>query len=103
MLLYDRAFASGTLREAWRQRRGYYLALASTWVLLVVLVLSTGSRGGTAGFATEMSSWSYALTQTRAILHYLAITVWPHPLIFDHGLAVEEHLADVLFPALRPR
>ena len=36
-LLYDRTFASGTFRAAWAQRRGLYLALASTWLLLAGL------------------------------------------------------------------
>jgi tetratricopeptide (TPR) repeat protein len=100
VLLYDRAFVSGTLHAAWQRRRGYYLALAATWLIVGALILSTGNRGGTAGFATEISPWTYALTQTRAIIGYIARTFWPYPLIFDHGLATVRHFADVFWLAL---
>jgi protein O-mannosyl-transferase len=31
-----------------------------------------------------MSPWDYALTQTGAIVHYLRLAVWPHPLAADY-------------------
>ena len=37
MLLYDRAFVSGSFRRSWRDHRGLYLGLASTWLLLLWL------------------------------------------------------------------
>lgn len=53
MLLADRAWLAGSFREAGRQRRGYYCALAATWLLLDGLVVGTGTRGGTAGFGVK--------------------------------------------------
>ena len=89
VLLYDRTFISGSFREAWRRRRPLYLGLASTWVLLGFLVVhSGGQRGGTAGFGLGVSSWDYALTQSRAILLYLRLSVWPHPLVAEYGTAL---------------
>ena len=82
VLLYDRTFAAGSFREAWRRRRGYYLGLASTWLILAWLVAATGTRGGTAGFGLGISSWDYAQIQFRAIVHYLCLSFWPHPLVF---------------------
>lgn len=86
VLLYDRTFLAGTFREAWRQRKGFYGGLAATWLALAYLVVTNSSRGGTAGFGTEMGWWPYALTQCRAIVLYLKLSVWPHPLIFDYGM-----------------
>ncbi|MFI5357299.1 MAG: hypothetical protein ACHQ4G_08190, partial [Opitutales bacterium] len=57
VLCYDRTFVGGTFREAWRQRRRYYCALGATWVLLVLLVLGNGGRGGVVGFGLGMSAW----------------------------------------------
>jgi tetratricopeptide (TPR) repeat protein len=85
VFLYDRTFVSGTFREAWRRHGRWHLALAATWVLLGYLVLSAGRRGGSAGFGLGVSWWSYALTQFPAILHYLRLSFWPRPLIFDYG------------------
>ncbi|MEO6246922.1 MAG: hypothetical protein ABIQ12_15960, partial [Opitutaceae bacterium] len=96
VLLYDLAFVSGALREAWTTRRGYYVALAATWLLLLWLVVGTGGRGGTAGFGAEVSAWSYALTQCRALVLYLGLVAWPYPLVFDYGPAMAGDLGEVL-------
>jgi tetratricopeptide (TPR) repeat protein len=89
VMLYDRTFVAGSVGDAWRRRRWFYLGLASCWFLLGYLVVSTGgTRGGSAGFGNGMSWWMYALTQFEAIVHYLWLSVWPHPLIFDYGNAV---------------
>jgi protein O-mannosyl-transferase len=88
VLLYDRTFLAGTFREAWRRRRGLYAGLACTWLLLVYLVVGVGDRGGTAGFSSSVSWKIYALLQSHAILHYLRLAVWPHPLVFYYGAAV---------------
>jgi len=85
ILLHDRAFVAGSFRAAWRARRGYYLALAGTWLLLGALVLSTSGRGGTAGLATGLSPWAYLASQPLALVHYLRLIVWPFPLLLDHG------------------
>jgi tetratricopeptide (TPR) repeat protein len=95
VLLYDRTFLAGSFRAAWRQRRRVYLGLAATWLLLAWLVASADHRGGTAGFGTLVSPWNYALVQSGAIVHYLRLTGWPHPLVFDYGTAVVHSLAEV--------
>ena len=85
VLLYDRAFLAGSFRRAWRRRYGVYLPLASTWLLLAWLVIATGNRGGSAGFGAGIGSWAYLCTQFGAILHYVRLCFWPHPLLFDYG------------------
>ncbi|MCX6954490.1 MAG: tetratricopeptide repeat protein [Verrucomicrobia bacterium] len=84
-LLYDRTFVSGSFAGAWRARRGFYFALAATWLVLGGLMLGSGARGGTAGFGLGIPWWQYAATQCAAILHYLRLVVWPTPLVFDYG------------------
>ena len=84
--LCDRTFFAGTFRAAWRRRRPLYLALAATWIPLAWLVLGTAGRGGTAGFDSPVSAWTYGLTQCGAVVHYLGLAVWPHPLVFDYGI-----------------
>lgn len=99
VLLYDRTFVAGSWREAWRRRGGIHAALLGTWLLLAVLVAGTQSRGGTAGFATPVAWWQYALTQARAIPLYLRLALWPHPLVFDYGTPLFRSLAPVALPA----
>jgi protein O-mannosyl-transferase len=96
VLLYDRTFVAGSWRGAWAKRRFFYLSLGATWLLLGWLVLGTEHRGGTAGLGMGDSAWTYALTQTRAIVRYLQLSLWPHPLVFDYGTDTIERLADAL-------
>ncbi len=102
VLLYDRTFVAGGFGAALRRRWGFYLALAATWILLGWLVWQTGNRGGSAGFGIKPDSadaqatpWIYLLTQCGAIVHYLRLCVWPHPLIFDYGFSVVGGPAEV--------
>ena len=82
---YDRTFLAGSFREAWRRRRGFYLALAGTWLLLAGVVAQAPTRGSTAGFGAGVSAWAYLGTQFGAIVHYLKLCVWPCPLVLDYG------------------
>ena len=96
VLLLDRTFVAGSFAAAWRARRGYYLALAATWLLLAGLVLSRGgARGEAAGFGHGVTPWHYLLTQGEALTLYLRLAVWPHPLVLDYGTGVVSSLAAV--------
>ncbi len=100
VLLYDRTFVSGSIQAALRQRKYFYGALGSTWILLIVLTLFNHGRGGSAGFGTSVSFSSYALTQFPALLRYLRLSVWPHPLIFYYGTEWVTWLALIVPSAL---
>jgi tetratricopeptide (TPR) repeat protein len=87
VLLYDRTWLAGSFAQAWRRRWGVHGALAATWIPLAWLVHGTGgSRGGTSGWGLGISWWTYARTQFPAIVHYLRLSVWPHPLVFYYAV-----------------
>jgi tetratricopeptide (TPR) repeat protein len=101
VLLYDRTFLAGTFREAWQRRWRQYLGLAATWLLLVCLVASVGgNRGGTSGIGSGATPVAYALTQFPAVVDYLWLSVWPHPLVFDYGAEWVKDAVDVVPAAL---
>jgi tetratricopeptide (TPR) repeat protein len=87
-LLHDRIFVAESWGEIWRRRRALYLGLAGTWILLAVLMLSHpgGSRG--IGATETVTPWLYALTESKVVVRYLGLTLWPHPLVFDYGPAI---------------
>jgi tetratricopeptide (TPR) repeat protein len=100
VLLYDRTFLCGSFAEAWRRRARLYLGLAATWMLLGHLMLSTGNRSGSVGLGTGLAWQPYALTQLQAILHYLHLSIWPHPLVFDYGSVLANGADEILPGAL---
>ena len=95
-LVYDRSFVAGTFREAWRRRGRLYLSLAGTWLLLGWLMVSSNQRGGTVGFGLGVSPWDYLLTQCQALVLYLRLAAWPHPLVLDYGTDLVQHAGEVL-------
>jgi len=100
VLLYDRAFVSGSFRKAWVEHRGLYLGLALTWVPLLWLVL-TGDRGASAGMHLGISPWDYLLTQAGVIVRYLRLTFWPHPLAVSYeDWPIVSGMAEVVWPGL---
>lgn len=99
VLLCDRAFVAGSFAAAWRSRRGYYLALGATWLVLAALMLANARRGGSAGFGTDISAWTYALTQCNALLLYLKLAVWPAGQVFDYGTPTVATLGEVWWQA----
>lgn len=98
VLLYDRTFVAGSFLAAWRLRRGFYVALALTWLLLgwLVIGMGGGTRGNAAGFTGEITWWEYLFTQAEAIVLYLKLSVWPHPLVLDYGTHVARNLETVI-------
>ena len=86
LFLYDRTFAAGTFGAAWRRRWRLYLGLGATWLLLGALVLGAGGdRNGAFSYEIGLSWPAYWLTQVEAVPHYLRLSFWPHPLIFEYG------------------
>lgn len=77
VLLYDRAFLSGSLWRALRARWLVYLGMATSWGVIALCLLSSGFHSGSAGFGSGFTWKEYAGTQPEVITHYLRLTFWP--------------------------
>ena len=102
VLLYDRTFLSGSFSEAWRRRWRLYLALAGTWIVLGYLVWA-GSVGVAMANAESLgiTGREYLMTEPRVLLHYLKLSVWPHPLCFNYdGWPIVRSLTGLGWPAV---
>jgi len=84
VLLYDRAFVSGSFRSALANRRWYYVSLAVAWGWLGFL-MHHSPLPKNVGFQADVSWPAYALTELRVVTDYLKLAFWPHPLVFDYG------------------
>lgn len=100
LLLYDGIFVAGSPAVAWRIRGRRYLALTLTWIPLLLVMARSQGRGGTVGFGHGVSGWEYLLTQCHAVVLYLRLALWPHPLVLDYGMAVIRSVAAVWPQAL---
>ncbi|ATC63359.1 hypothetical protein CMV30_04990 [Nibricoccus aquaticus] len=99
VLLYDRAFLSRDLPSAWKTKKHFYLALFSTWAVLILCIIQSGSRGNTAGFHAGTSWIDYIYTQAFAITHYLRLAFWPSPIVFDYGRELITSFNSIAWPA----
>ncbi len=96
VILWDYFFAPGR----GRQRLPLYGALASTWLILGVLVAS-GARAGSVGFGFEAWPWwRYLLTQAEVLIHYLRLAFYPRPLVLDYDWPGVSSWTRVVLPGL---
>jgi len=100
VLLYDRTFVAGSFAAALRRRARFYLWLAATWLLLAWLMLGNNQRAGAVGFGLGVSGWDYLLTQCRALVIYLRLSLWPHPLVLDYGTDIVHSWREVWWQGL---
>ena len=97
ILLYDRAFAFGSFREALAGRARLYGPLACSWVILAaILILRPHSS---VGFSAGVDAWTYCLNQAEMIVRYLRLALWPDALVLDYGLPQALSFRDV-WPSL---
>lgn len=72
-------------RDALRANRALLIGLASTWLVLAGVMLSS-PRGDSVGADLGVTPWQYLLNQAVMIGGYLKRIVWPTPLLLDHGI-----------------
>ena len=94
VMLYDRIFVFESWKQMMRSRRGFYVGLAATWLVLAALMSSTPRT--TAGFGSGTSPMVYLLNQCEMIAHYLRLAVWPRDLVVDYGVPRPIAFSDVL-------
>ena len=96
VLLYDCAFSGDSPGAAFRDRWGYYAGLACTWAWLGFLMSHSALRESQVGTGFGVSPWDYACTETKVVVKYIGLSLWPHPLVFDYGPGIRVHgLAEV--------
>jgi tetratricopeptide (TPR) repeat protein len=99
VVLYDSVFVFGSVKRALAARWRLYVSLAATWIVLGVL-LWTGPRIHSAGFSTNVTTWTYLLNQTMMIVRYLRLSLWPDALVLNYGLPLPLTLGAVIPYAL---
>lgn len=85
VLLYERTFLAGSFRDALRRSWPLYLALAAAWIPLLLLML-TGPTTPESGFGLGVPAHVWWLTQTKVLLLYLRLAVWPWPLVIHYQI-----------------
>jgi tetratricopeptide (TPR) repeat protein len=96
LLFYDRFFLTTSWKTSIQSRWALYLGLASSWILLALLMFHSGGRANSAGFGRGMSAWEYACTQPYYIVHYLMLGFWPKSLVLDYGMYVAKRPAEII-------
>jgi len=100
VVLYDRTFISGTFRTAWKLHWRLHTSLAATWCALAAFMAGARLSARGIGFDLGVPWFTYALTQCQAVVHYLRLSLWPDPLIFDYGWKFERSISGALPAAL---
>ncbi len=89
VLLFERTFVSGSFRQALKKSWRLYVALCLGWGVLLALNLG-GPRTESTGFGHQVTAFSWWLTQTRVLVLYFQLCVWPWPLAIYHHVPLVE-------------
>ena len=98
VLWYDRAFIASDWRELFLKRKYFYVLLASTWTVLAWSMLhyrldySNGSLLQVEG----ISPWTYLLSQSSVLVHYLYLAFWPRGQCVYPAWPVSNSIQEVL-------
>ncbi len=95
VLLYDRTFISGSFRAALRRHWPVHLSLFASCALIAGFALGNGLGDRGIGGGLGISPWIYALLESKVILRYLGLALWPGALALDYGPAVGASAADL--------
>lgn len=100
VLWYDRAFIASSWREIVRARWAYYLALAATWGVLAwsMLHYTADYTGGALLHVEGLTPWTYLLTQSTVILHYLRLVFWPDAQCAYYAWPIANSVSEVAVP-----
>lgn len=99
VLLYDRAFASGSFLGALRRRWPLYLGLVATWGILAFLVWDN-PRSASTGTGHGVSALDYLRTQAGVVAFYVRLVFWPHPLVIFHDWPIVKTWGPAIVPGL---
>ncbi len=83
--LYERTFLTGSFRRAWRRSWPLYLGLSLTWIPIALVNLN-GPSTPASGFGLGVPAGVWWLTQTKVLLLYLKLAVWPWPLVIHYEI-----------------
>jgi tetratricopeptide (TPR) repeat protein len=99
-LLFDRCFVSGSLKAALKKSWPLYAGLFGSWFVLLALNVDA-PRSHAAGFQAGLPAYVWWFTQSKVLLLYLKLSIWPWPLIIHRETALIWTLAEAL-PWLLP-
>ncbi len=85
VLIFDWIFIARAPLEPLLRRWPAYAGLLLMMLPLAFVAIHAGDRGHSAGFGLGVSWLNYAMAQAPAVLNYLKLTVWPHPLALYYG------------------
>ncbi len=100
IILYDRTFITSSFKTTLRSQWRFLLFLFSSWIPLLVLHL-TAEPFEWAGFDMKVvTPLKFALSEFGVIVHYIRLTFWPDPLVFDYFWQLAEKPSEIIPYAL---
>lgn len=96
VLIYDYLWVSDSLKAALVNHKKLYAGLASTWLVLLAVLLASPVNQ-TAGFAVQtIAPLDYFKSQFQVIVYYLRLALFPNALCIDYGWQKAESVKQIL-------
>lgn len=97
VLWFDRVFIASSWNEMFSKRKFYYLLLLSSWCVLAwsMLHYQVDYRGGGLLHVPGLTPWSYLLSQSGVLVHYLSMAAWPSGQCVYPSWPIAQSISDV--------
>jgi len=102
LVLFDGLFLSSSWRGILKRWR-WHAAFCSTGIIVLLLLRASVMRAQAENVPLVGAGairWEYALTQLNVIVHYLKLSVIPHPLCLDYRWPLVQSPWEALWPGL---
>jgi tetratricopeptide (TPR) repeat protein len=102
VLLFDRIFLAGSIREMVRRRWLFHLVFILVWGAFTGwhFMRAAEAAGGLGFKVAAVTKTQYALTETGVLLYYLRLAVWPRGMAIDYQSWPWAHTAAEAMPEL---
>ena len=94
ILLYDRTFIAHSFKNALTKRWQLYAGLIASWIPLAILLIHIKNQS--VGYGLGVGVLKYVYTESKAVIEYIKLCIWPNPLIFDRGAIFIDNLNEAL-------
>jgi protein O-mannosyl-transferase len=94
---WDLIFKSDSLKDTLRKRLSLYAGLASSWLVLIAVVIAAAPTVKSAGFGLRrITFWPYLLSQFGALVRYLRLSIIPYGLCLDYYLPASRTALEII-------
>ncbi len=92
---YARGFREKNWRDVWARHRWMIIIMFALSWGAVASLLASGPKGNTVRLTLQgINPFTYLMSSANAIVEYIKLIYWPHPLVLDYGWPIADEWSE---------